>query len=117
MIRRPPRSTLFPYTTLFQTHNRDGTVLVGYIVLDDKRRPRLPDLVPNGGIEVDEIDLTTARAGHAILDLRLIDLCFATAVVTDASSSSGNHSAAISTSRPALASASRFRRSRSVSFP
>src|ERR1035438_2228916 len=45
--------------------------------------------------------LTTARAGHAILDLRLIDLCFATAVVTDASSSSGNHSAAISTSRPA----------------
>src|SRR5438270_3946226 len=29
MIRRPPRSTLFPYTTLFRSprcHNRDGVV-------------------------------------------------------------------------------------------
>src|SRR5260370_34239067 len=25
MIRRPPRSTLFPYTTLFRSHPRDGT--------------------------------------------------------------------------------------------
>src|SRR5689334_24854905 len=24
MIRRPPRSTLFPYTTLFRSANRDG---------------------------------------------------------------------------------------------
>src|SRR2546422_6241914 len=24
MIRRPPRSTLFPYTTLFRSRNRDG---------------------------------------------------------------------------------------------
>src|SRR2546430_9895527 len=24
MIRRPPRSTLFPYTTLFRSCNRDG---------------------------------------------------------------------------------------------
>src|SRR2546430_7462932 len=24
MIRRPPRSTLFPYTTLFRSHDRDG---------------------------------------------------------------------------------------------
>src|SRR2546428_4989568 len=24
MIRRPPRSTLFPYTTLFRSPNRDG---------------------------------------------------------------------------------------------
>src|SRR2546429_1592969 len=26
MIRRPPRSTLFPYTTLFRSHLRDGRV-------------------------------------------------------------------------------------------
>src|SRR5260370_32266503 len=26
MIRRPPRSTLFPYTTLFRSHTRRGTV-------------------------------------------------------------------------------------------
>src|SRR5260364_467734 len=24
MIRRPPRSTLFPYTTLFRSHGRNG---------------------------------------------------------------------------------------------
>src|SRR5256885_7915317 len=26
MIRRPPRSTLFPYTTLFRSHRRQGGV-------------------------------------------------------------------------------------------
>src|SRR2546421_4979187 len=31
MIRRPPRSTLFPYTTLFRSHTRRGA-----------RRPSLP---------------------------------------------------------------------------
>src|SRR3712207_7252998 len=29
MIRRPPRSTLFPYTTLFRSRERDGSVDVG----------------------------------------------------------------------------------------
>ena len=29
MIRRPPRSTLFPYTTLFRSHN-----VMNYIILD-----------------------------------------------------------------------------------
>src|SRR3712207_9400454 len=27
MIRRPPRSTLFPYTTLFRSHRRDEAVV------------------------------------------------------------------------------------------
>src|SRR3712207_9323095 len=27
MIRRPPRSTLFPYTTLFRSHELDGGML------------------------------------------------------------------------------------------
>src|SRR5256885_10898274 len=27
MIRRPPRSTLFPYTTLFRSHDRRAAVL------------------------------------------------------------------------------------------
>src|SRR2546430_5304890 len=31
MIRRPPRSTLFPYTTLFRSHgNADGVVVTYY---------------------------------------------------------------------------------------
>src|SRR2546429_5515366 len=29
MIRRPPRSTLFPYTTLFRSHRRDHGGLFG----------------------------------------------------------------------------------------
>src|SRR3712207_6901386 len=29
MIRRPPRSTLFPYTTLFRSHARELPALVG----------------------------------------------------------------------------------------
>src|SRR2546421_2090194 len=29
MIRRPPRSTLFPYTTLFRSHTLAGTLLGG----------------------------------------------------------------------------------------
>src|SRR3712207_7901401 len=30
MIRRPPRSTLFPYTTLFRSETRSQTSLVGH---------------------------------------------------------------------------------------
>src|SRR5258707_1582818 len=33
MIRRPPRSTLFPYTTLFRSHQQDQAA-------EDTRRPR-----------------------------------------------------------------------------
>src|SRR3712207_4111645 len=29
MIRRPPRSTLFPYTTLFRSHEREGGIVGG----------------------------------------------------------------------------------------
>src|SRR5256885_3560119 len=36
MIRRPPRSTLFPYTTLFRS--RDGDTLLGIITDGDLRR-------------------------------------------------------------------------------
>src|SRR5256885_10659917 len=28
MIRRPPRSTLFPYTTLFRSHRRDAVAAI-----------------------------------------------------------------------------------------
>src|SRR3712207_8212963 len=33
MIRRPPRSTLFPYTTLFRSHNWEHQRLSGNILL------------------------------------------------------------------------------------
>src|SRR5260221_6410852 len=34
MIRRPPRSTLFPYTTLFRSHAAD---VVGCVALEERR--------------------------------------------------------------------------------
>src|SRR5688572_31313720 len=40
MIRRPPRSTLFPYTTLFRSRTRRGTV----------RRPRRGDRAAGGTV-------------------------------------------------------------------
>src|SRR3712207_8893527 len=40
MIRRPPRSTLFPYTTLFRSRHRPQTVLHGLRRRQDLRRLR-----------------------------------------------------------------------------
>src|SRR5260370_3995792 len=34
MIRRPPRSTLFPYTTLFRSHSTVGGDLVNHCIND-----------------------------------------------------------------------------------
>src|SRR5256886_16116332 len=35
MIRRPPRSTLFPYTTLFRSHDPEATLAGALVFLDD----------------------------------------------------------------------------------
>src|SRR2546430_5121371 len=32
MIRRPPRSTLFPYTTLFRSNNRHSKILISGVL-------------------------------------------------------------------------------------
>src|SRR3990167_6936521 len=34
MIRRPPRSTLFPYTTLFRSYYGEGSKTFGYEILE-----------------------------------------------------------------------------------
>src|SRR3712207_7845096 len=45
MIRRPPRSTLFPYTTLFRSRPAHGAVHAGEPGVEGgSRRHRLPDL-------------------------------------------------------------------------
>src|SRR3712207_9024336 len=60
MIRRPPRSTLFPYTTLFRSKNGAGfqalsgpkflTRRAGGVIFDtpagEMRHPRMPNLTP-----------------------------------------------------------------------
>src|SRR2546430_8325192 len=39
MIRRPPRSTLFPYTTLFRSFGLDAVVLRHFTVYGPRQRP------------------------------------------------------------------------------
>src|SRR3712207_9223184 len=54
MIRRPPRSTLFPYTTLFRSHMTDEELVAALAELDETR-------------ESAERELETARArGEAL---------------------------------------------------
>src|SRR2546430_8844164 len=48
MIRRPPRSTLFPYTTLFRSHLGERTVLspTGHAPVDESRIAGETDIGP-----------------------------------------------------------------------
>src|SRR5437870_5401336 len=46
MIRRPPRSTLFPYTTLFRSHQRVDDI----VVILDVNIARLEGCLPSGEI-------------------------------------------------------------------
>src|SRR5258708_21524946 len=57
MIRRPPRSTLFPYTTLFRSRG------IGGKLRERKRNDRLPQ----------HVELAVARgAGAADIDVHLV---------------------------------------------
>src|SRR5258708_31663444 len=49
MIRRPPRSTLFPYTTLFRSPNVDGQMRAMRMAIED------------GGLAPGEIDYINAH--------------------------------------------------------
>src|SRR2546430_13339368 len=50
MIRRPPRSTLFPYTTLFRSC---GKLVAGAVrPLDDRDTPGVERVLPPGGPEL-----------------------------------------------------------------
>src|SRR3712207_7477696 len=72
MIRRPPRSTLFPYTTLF----RSLAALVGAPAVSVRlRRPTPLDRpldvrTTDAGVELLDDDELLATAAPAVLDLR-----------------------------------------------
>src|SRR3712207_9362146 len=61
MIRRPPRSTLFPYTTLFRSHSRQvgERGLLGGVGQVERELVRLVELAP------DQETLLPARVGVA----------------------------------------------------
>src|SRR5690348_18123488 len=60
MIRRPPRSTLFPYTTLFRSNKEDQKFMdiFGVDNAGTERRTRLEDAIK--------------AAGHAVADVRWV---------------------------------------------
>src|SRR5256886_12941506 len=63
MIRRPPRSTLFPYTTLFRSVLVEGDDLaIEHGALDGQRRQRFDDL----GIARGEVLAAAAGEPHAL---------------------------------------------------
>src|SRR2546427_8642175 len=49
MIRRPPRSTLFPYTTLFRSPSRGGAPSYGmnppFVAINTSSRRQVPSLI------------------------------------------------------------------------
>src|SRR5438132_1775178 len=62
MIRRPPRSTLFPYTTLFRSEHRPGE--------EGKQPPRLFGVVQVSGVRSEEH--TSELQSHSDLVCRLL---------------------------------------------
>src|SRR3712207_9096352 len=72
MIRRPPRSTLFPYTTLFRSHADRQRVVLGQ--RDDRvgvaqLAPAQPQRDPRPG-DVRDDQVERARAGDEVRDDR-----------------------------------------------
>src|SRR2546430_5370937 len=53
MIRRPPRSTLFPYTTLFRSHDSHGTIQIGGETYQDLWKQWYVDRTPQACLDQD----------------------------------------------------------------
>src|SRR3712207_7802974 len=79
MIRRPPRSTLFPYTTLFRSLlEGDRAVLpLLRLVLDHRHHPnlvavdgRLADLLPRGDRKSTRLNSSHANISYAVFCLK-----------------------------------------------
>src|SRR2546429_7053327 len=77
MIRRPPRSTLFPYTTLFRSVARIGERLLGVTPvtgITGKARPLAQILPTRAAISAFAAGEGEPRHPHAIADAELCDL-------------------------------------------
>src|SRR3712207_1178957 len=70
MIRRPPRSTLFPYTTLFRS-DQPSEVVRAELLGAEARQPETGDqLLALGGCEVGEVAGWLAAAARFVEDQR-----------------------------------------------
>src|SRR2546426_3597042 len=67
MIRRPPRSTLFPYTTLFRSvAHLDDHFVLGDLRIDQRRR----DVVHGGAEDVDRLERDDDLLRRPLAELR-----------------------------------------------
>src|SRR3712207_9245996 len=72
MIRRPPRSTLFPYTTLFRSSGHDAGREANYIDLFQEQRVQGLLISPVGDV-TERLDLLRDRGVPTVLVDRLAD--------------------------------------------
>src|SRR3712207_8698234 len=74
MIRRPPRSTLFPYTTLFRSVLREAVGLVPDVLEQFQAQvvPRQPERLALG-LHVDQLLLLGQRDHHRRLHVHLLE--------------------------------------------
>src|SRR3712207_7866306 len=93
MIRRPPRSTLFPYTTLFRSHHVaercgaplllpvsavgavDDSPVAGAGVPDRRVRPAVGVEVGGGVAEQDEVDRKSTRLNSSHANISYAVFC------------------------------------------
>src|SRR3712207_7075245 len=59
MIRRPPRSTLFPYTTLFRSHGFE--TVGGFLMSKIGRVPQIGEHLEVDGLDVEIVDTQRRR--------------------------------------------------------
>src|SRR5256885_11526182 len=66
MIRRPPRSTLFPYTTLFRSRQRERVACAHALQQagDESGVQRLPGLAPRSGVALQGCGVKVVQALH-----------------------------------------------------
>src|SRR3989454_1143216 len=69
MIRRPPRSTLFPYTTLFRSANKLGIPVVA--IVDTNADPDLISVpIPGNDDAIRAVSLIAAALSDVIIEAR-----------------------------------------------
>src|SRR5205809_3192920 len=75
MIPPPPRSTLFPYTTLFRSHSTRSSMIRGRIADRDHPRQGGPDFCPPTGSRLRERDWQRSEEHTSELQSRLHLVC------------------------------------------
>src|SRR2546427_7874406 len=71
MIRRPPRSTLFPYTTLFRSHTGDyGLASANYVGLGETDRSRAAEAADGLDRKSTRLNSSHSQISYAVFCLK-----------------------------------------------